>query len=105
MKGPIKTYVRRIFNTLEIHSYLLDFLVLLVAADIYQNMYPSSFYKPRHIDDILSSKTLIVMILFYDQLAQSQGVLKKYKTVKCKIQNTVYLTIMSLEDTLFNYHS
>ena len=68
-------------------------------------MYPSSFYKPRHIDDILSSKTLIVMILFYDQLAQSQGVLKKYKTVKCKIQNTVYLTIMSLEDTLFNYHS
>ena len=104
MKGQIKTYVRRIFNTLEIHSFLLDFLILLVAADIYQNMYPSSFYKPRHIDDILSSKTLI-MILFYDQLAQSQGVLKKYKTVKCKIQNTVYLTIMSLEDTLFNYHS
>ena len=42
LKGQIKTYTGRIFNTLEIHSHLLDFLILLVAVDIHLNLCPSS---------------------------------------------------------------
>ena len=67
-KGQIKTYTRRIFNTSEIHSRLLDFLILIVAVDVHLNMCPCSFCKARHTDAILSSKKLIV-ILFFDELA------------------------------------
>ena len=41
-KGQIKTCTRRIFNTLDINSRLLDFLILLVAIDIHLNLCPSS---------------------------------------------------------------
>ena len=68
-KKQIKTYTRRIFNTLEINSRLLDILILLVVVDIHLNLCPSSFWIIRHIDAILSSKKLIVMILFSNELA------------------------------------
>ena len=68
-KRQIKTYTRRIFNTLEINSRLLDILILLDTVDIHLNLCPSSFWIGRHIDAILSSKKLIVMILFSDELA------------------------------------
>ena len=37
-KGQIKTYAKRIFNTLEIHSRLLHLLILLVVVNIYLNL-------------------------------------------------------------------
>ena len=54
---------------LEINSRLLDILILLVAVAIHLNLCPSSFWTARHIDAILSSKKLIVMILFSGELA------------------------------------
>ena len=68
-KGQIKSYSRTIFNTLEINFRLLDILILLVAVDIHLNLWPSSFWIARHIDVILTSKKLIVMILFSDEPA------------------------------------
>ena len=67
-KGQIKTYTRKIVNTLEINSRLLDILILLVVVDIHLNLCPSSFWIARHIDAILSFKKLIVTILFSDEL-------------------------------------
>ena len=42
-KRQIKTYTRRIFNTLENHFCLLELLTLLVAVDIHLNLCPGSF--------------------------------------------------------------
>ena len=66
----MKTYTRRIFNTLEIRVRLLDILILLVAVDI--QIFTSKcvlVYSVRYIDAMLCSKKLIVMILFSNELA------------------------------------
>ena len=67
--GQGKTFTRRIFNTLEMYSHLLEILILLVAIDVHLNLCPSLFWTTRHIDAILFSKKLIVMILFSGKLA------------------------------------
>ena len=95
LREKIKTCTRRISNTLEIHSRLLDFLILLVAVDIHLNMCPGLFCKAHHIGAILLLRSWLVWFYFPTNLLKA-GVMKKYKIVKCKIQNSVYLVIASL---------